>query len=768
VTAEEALGLEPPAPAGALPDDLVRSLVANLDVAIILREVDPPRFVYVSPAFERIFGWPVERLLADPWFLREHSHPADRETVTARMADFSVTPLPDIEWRIIRPDGEVRWIRAKRSFLDAAPGRPQQVAGFIEDITDRKTTELELERSKEWFEAIAETVPIGFAIRDADTQQFQYVSAAFEEIFGRPRSDFYADPVAGHDMAHPDAEPTDIVMAEPGTPWSYEGRIVRPDGDVRWVRGHQVVTRGRGTGSWLASTVEDVTERRVKEERLRTLVEADIVGVLVADRDRIIDANDRFLHILGYTREDLEAGLIRPDQLTPPEWLTVNNRAMEELAATGSCQAFEKEYFTKHGDRVPVLVGSAILDPDRNRFSTIVLDLTEVKQVEVALRRAEADALRANEAKNAFLSRMSHELRTPLNAVIGFGQLLALDDLTADQREGVEQIVKGGNHLLALINEVLDISRIESGGLRLSLEPVQLAEVVDESLALVGHLGDLRHVSIEDHCPPSCSAYVKADRQRLRQVVLNLLANAIKYNRDHGKVSVRCQRVSDQRIRLVVSDTGIGISLEGMSRLFSPFDRLGAEHTDVEGTGLGLALTQRLVEAMDGEIGAESVAGEGSTFWVELDIATADQDLDHPVLVPVPAEPVVAPPQATVLYIEDNQANVRLVQRILALREGVGAMVAMQASLGLDLARTHVPDLILLDLNLPDMSGTEALRRLRADPVTADIPVVVISADATAGQISRLRAEGAVDYLAKPFDIERLLELVDEHAIGHG
>ncbi len=476
MTAEDSSGLErPSAPeGGALPEELIRSLVANLDVAIILREVDPPRFVYVSPAFERIFGWPVERLLADPWFLREHSHPDDRDTVTARMADFSVLPLPEIEWRIIRPDGEVRWIRAKRTFLATAPGRPQQLAGFIEDITDRKKTELELERSKEWFEAIAETVPIGFAIRDADTQQFQYVSAAFEEIFGRPRSDFYADPVAGHDMAHPESGPTEIVMAQPGTPWSYEGRIVRPDGDVRWVRGHQVVTQGRGARGWLASTVEDVTERRVKEERLRTLVEADIVGVLVADQDRIIDANDRLLQILGYTREDLEAGVIRPDQLTPPEWAEVNARAMEQLSATGSCQAFEKEYFTKSGDRVPVLMGSAILDPDRNTFSTIVLDLSEVKQVEVALRRAEADALRANEAKNEFLSRMSHELRTPLNAVIGFGQLLALDDLTADQREGVEQIVKGGNHLLALINEVLDISRIESGGLRLSLEPVQL------------------------------------------------------------------------------------------------------------------------------------------------------------------------------------------------------------------------------------------------------------------------------------------------------
>jgi CheY-like chemotaxis protein len=221
--------------------------------------------------------------------------------------------------------------------------------------------------------------------------------------------------------------------------------------------------------------------------------------------------------------------------------------------------------------------------------------------------------------------------------------------------------------------------------------------------------------------------------------------------------------VSACRIRLEVSDTGIGITEEGMGRLFSPFDRLGAEHTDVEGTGLGLALTKRLVEAMGGTIGARSVPGQGSTFWVDLDVAAQEPVVHKPAERVSPAEPWSAP-DLTVLYIEDNQANVRLVQRILSLRKGVQALVAMQGSLGLDIARTQAPNLILLDLDLPDMPGAEVLRRLRADPATASIPVVVISADATPGQISRLRAEGAVAYLAKPFDVDRLLAAVDEHA----
>jgi PAS domain S-box-containing protein len=750
-----------------LTDEQVRGLVENLDVALILREVEPARYVFVSSAFERIFGWPAERLMADPWFLLEQSHPDDREVVAARMADLSQAPLPEIEWRIVRPDGAVRWVRAKRTFVDTADGQPLRLAGFIEDITERKSAETELQRSREWFDAIAETVPIGFAIRDAVTLRYEYVSAAYEQIFGKPRQAFYDDPAASYSLAHPDdaaLAQESFAAAPTGQPWSYEGRIIRPDGTVRWLRGHQVSVSGPGTGRWLASTVEDITERRVQQEQLRTLVEANIVGVSISDDHGVRTANDRYLDIIGYTQDDLAAGRVHWRSMTPPDWLPATEAAYALLQTEGWCPPYEKELFAKDGHRVPILVGSAVLEREPMTFSSVVLDMTEIKKVEMALRSAEADAQRANEAKSDFLSRMSHELRTPLNAVIGFGQLLALDDLSSDQREATEQIVKGGNHLLALINEVLDISRIESGGLTLSLEPVEIAEVVNEALGLVRHLGDGRRVTVEEQSPPSAT-YVRADRQRLRQVLLNLVTNAIKYNRDGGSVALSCAEADGDRLRLVVTDTGIGIPAAAMDRLFSPFDRLGAEHTDVEGTGLGLALTKRLVEAMGGSIGAQSVAGQGSTFWVELDLTTPGE------IVEASNEPVASlsqssdHPDVTVLYIEDNQANVRLVQRILSMREGVGALVAMQASLGLDIARAQSPDLILLDLNLPDMPGAEALRRLQADPATASIPVVVISADATPGRIARLRAEGAVDYLPKPFEISRLLALVDEYAV---
>ena len=361
--------------------------------------------------------------------------------------------------------------------------------------------------------------------------------------------------------------------------------------------------------------------------------------------------------------------------------------------------------------------------------------------------------------KSEFLSRMSHELRTPLNAILGFGQLLEMDALSAEQRDSVEHISKAGRHLLGLIDEVLDIAQVERGELRLSLEPVSLRQVVGESLGMLRPLAAARGVRLGG-AATGAHEHVRADRTRLQQVVVNLLANAIKYNRDGGEVSVQWSAVGPQRVRLVVADTGVGIAEDDLVRLFLPFDRLGAEQSDVEGTGLGLSLSKQLVEAMGGAIGVASQLGVGSSFWVELPLADAPRQQRQELLVPVAPAPVDAGPR-TVLYVEDNVSNVKLVERIVARRPGVTLMVAMQGLLGLDLAFEHRPSLVLLDLHLPDLSGEEVLRRLRADPRTSATPVVVLSADATRGQAQRLRAEGATDYLTKPLDIPRLLRVID-------
>jgi CheY-like chemotaxis protein len=355
---------------------------------------------------------------------------------------------------------------------------------------------------------------------------------------------------------------------------------------------------------------------------------------------------------------------------------------------------------------------------------------------------------------------MSHELRTPLNAVLGFGQLLELDDLTAPQQESVEQIIKGGRHLLELINEVLDISRIETGTLPLSSEPVLVSDLIHDTLTLMRPLAAHRNIHIVGDDSPD-NTHVLADRQRLKQVMLNLLANAIKYNREGGTVAVSCEAVSPDQLRIHVSDTGPGIRHEDLERLFVPFERLGAERSDIEGAGVGLALSRRLTEAMGGTLEVFSTFGQGSRFSVQLTVVEGPLEQFERVSGTAPeslaGDATVADLRHTILYIEDNIANVRLVERVFQRRNDVDVIAAMQGRLGVALAREHRPALILLDLHMPDINGDEVLRQLRDDPTTASTPVVIVSADATPGQIERLLAEGATGYLTKPLDLQELL-----------
>jgi len=377
--------------------------------------------------------------------------------------------------------------------------------------------------------------------------------------------------------------------------------------------------------------------------------------------------------------------------------------------------------------------------------------------------REAADA--ANRSKSGFLSRMSHELRTPLNAVSGFAQLLELGDLDQGQREAVDQILKGGNHLLELINEVLDISRIESGDLALSPEPVLASSVLSDAVELIRPLAAQHSIQLVGDRHATCDTYVFADRQRLKQILLNLLSNAVKYNRVGGTVSLCCEQPEPTRLRLKVTDTGPGLRPDQLSLLFVPFERLGADRTDIEGTGIGLALSRRLAEAMGGTLDVDSRLGQGSTFYVELPLVEGPVEryerLNDRGQGPEP-DRATGVKRHAVVYIEDNLANLKLVQRVTANRNDIEIIPAMQGRLGIELAREHQPVLILLDLHLPDLDGEQVLQQLRDDPDTAAIPVIIVSADATRGRVQRLLSAGAVAYLTKPFDVRELLRTFDD------
>ena len=440
----------------------------------------------------------------------------------------------------------------------------------------------------------------------------------------------------------------------------------------------------------------------------------------------------------------------------PAEQVSIAQEAASQLAIA-IAQTRLRERVQRHAEELEQRV--------HERTLALGVANEQLQQEITERRRAEEEADRANRAKSDFLSRMSHELRTPLNGILGFAQLLEMESLPADQAEGVAHILKAGRHLLGLINEVLDISRIEAGRLQLSLEPVPVSDTLHGAVDLVRPLAAQHGIELGAEVANG-DCHVLADRQRLQQVLLNLLSNAVKYNRAQGAVTVSCEERGSDRLRILVTDTGQGISPSKLERLFVPFDRLGVEGSGIEGTGLGLALSKHLVEVMGGVLDVTSRVGIGSTFAVELPRTAAPVD----VLKPVEASPTLptAARQArvTVLYIEDNLSNLRLIEQVLSRRPHATLLSAMQGRLGLDLAREHRPDLILLDLHLPDLSGEEVLRQLLAEPRTRDIPVVVLSADATPGQVERLLAVGARAYLTKPLDVPKFLALVDQRVSG--
>ena len=531
-------------------------------------------------------------------------------------------------------------------------------------------------------------------------------------------------------------------------------------------------------GNWDGRAVifgvsKDVSKIKLSEEKFSKAFHSNsaLMAISGFEDGTYMDVNESFLTTLGYTRNEVIGKT--SDELNVFADFDDRAHITEKLKLNQTVKEVEVEIKTKSG---AILVGLFSADiiyiSDQVCLLTVMVDITLRKQAEEKIKEARLEADEANLAKSEFLSRMSHELRTPLNSILGFAQLLEMGELLPGQEQGINYIRHSGRHLLDLINEVLDISRIEAGHISLSLEPIQISEIMGEILDSVQPLANERRLKIRMLNSPDNHLFIKSDRQRLRQVLINILNNAIKYNQLNGSVNIGIAVMGQNEegitnIRISITDTGVGISSKDIPKLFKPFERIGAEKTETEGTGLGLTVVKKLMDAMGGRISVESELGIGSTFWIEFPLCENQLEIvgKKNNIRDLESNPIHK--TGTILYVEDNITNLILVQQILnKQRSGIQLITEVYGLRAVPLAIKFSPDLILLDLNLPDSHGSDVIKLLQSDEETRTIPVVIISADAMPDQINKLLAAGAKYYISKPLDVVNFLKIVDEFVIG--
>ena len=578
-----------------------------------------------------------------------------------------------------------------------------------------------------------------------------------------------------------------VFKASRGIEDIYELTYIRKDGSrfpavvsVTALRDAQEVIIGYlliGTDNTAGKKVEAEQEKldqRLRDQQFytRSLIESNIDALMTTDpRGIITDVNKQMEALTGCTRDELigapfknyftdpqraEAGinLVLSEKKVTDYELTARARDGKETVVSYNATTFYDRDRTLQG------VFAAARDvTERQRFERAL------QETNVELESAKSAAEKANLAKSDFLSSMSHELRSPLNAILGFAQLMETSspEPTDSQTESIAQILQAGWHLLKLINEILDLAVIESGKVSLSLESVPLSEIMSECEAMMAPEAQQRGISMT--FPEFDEGlFVRADHTRLKQIVINLLSNAIKYNREQGTVVVTCRPSSEGRTRISVKDVGAGLSPEKVAQLFEPFNRLGQAAGGVAGTGIGLVVTKRLAELMGGVLGVDSVPGNGSVFWCELTSSEAPQVVDdrvEPTQI-VGSETSTEVPLRTLLYVEDNPANMTLVERLIARRPDIELLTAVNGTLGVELARTARPTIILMDINLPGISGIEALKLLRTDPLTEHIPVVALSANAMPRDIENGLEAGFFRYLTKPINVNEFMATLNE------
>ena len=778
-------------------------MLEQMSEAILLISTQNMSILYNNVSAENIFGYENDEL-----------NGFEMEQLIAPTNNESLEPLSNIinilnqkgqwqgELRNIKKDGVHFWCSVTITTF-THPLYGEVWLAVLRDISEQKESEERQKQSEERLNYLVSASPVTIYTCEA-TPPFAatYISPNIKEFMGFAPKQFTDNAGFWADNIHPE----DSQRVFDGLPklfengsHSHEYRFRNSDGRYIWMMDSLKLIRDKDgnpieiIGNWSDNTKHKQAADALasSEEKLR-LIHSRVPGILY--QFKIDNNGDKSLpyvsptieNYLGVTSQsamkdaDVWFDLTHPDDR--PELDASIAKSMSQMRTwdwTGRFIRDDKDVRWLHGTSTPEK-----LSDGSTLWNGVFIDITEQRKAEVELEKhrhhleelvverttdlsnARDEADKANASKSEFLSSMSHELRTPMNAILGFGQLLKLDvdTLNESQQSNVTEIIDAGNHLLTLINEVLDLAKIESGKLEVSIEDIQLENVIQQCLQLIKPQAEARHIEVLNKVSEKHYT-VQADITRLKQVILNLLSNAVKYNSENGKIILESSQTDSHCLRLCVTDTGKGLNDDEISKLFSSFERLDAVD-NVEGTGIGLVITKHLIELMNGTIGIESTKGKGSTFWIELPLSSqhpVEQSsvIDNEKEIIKVQDNIQAESNHSVLYIEDNPANMKLVTRVLALRSDIKVLKASEPITGLEMANKLQPDLILLDINLPSIDGYEVLKRLRQQESTQNIPVIAVSANAMKKDIERGLAAGFNDYITKPIDIKALLDSVD-------
>ncbi|MDH5446152.1 MAG: PAS domain S-box protein [Gammaproteobacteria bacterium] len=759
-----------------------------------------------SDEIYRIFGLQPQAFPATYEAFVETIHPDDREIVShAVTACVDNVDVPyDVEHRLLRADGEIRYVREQGEVYRDENERAVRMLGVVHDITDKRQAEMALQASIELNRTIISQSPVGMSIYD-DAGQCIAANRAMADIIGATKEQVLQQNFRSIESW----KQSGLYMA--ALKVLAEERTHRAEYEITTTFGKDILVESylssfkSGDRDHLLLMMSDISERKKVENELRVkdmAMSTSINPISMTDMEgRISYVNQAYVDLWGYDSAEEVLGRSPVDMSASEEEV---QEAMGALMEHGSWQGEitskrkDGSLFTTQisanlvkdqqgkpicmmGSFVDVTERKQLLDEltrHKKNLEKLVSDRTsalqktlqlvnleneERKRVEYSLLQAKEDAEKANHLKSEFLGRMSHELRTPMNAILGFSQLLDMEKLNENSKDYVNEIIRAGEHLLELINEVLDLSKIEAGSIEIIITPENLNKLVDDSLSLVSGIAKAKNINIEKRLDFTNEIAISVDHTRFKEVLVNLFSNAIKYNHENGTVTIESELIDDEKIRVSVTDTGGGVPEDKLESIFEPFNRMGAEYSDIEGTGIGLTITKQLVEMMGGNLGVHSKVGEGSTFWVECPLDQSRRQLNSKPEVEDKLSSLATLHRTTkkVLYIEDNPANLRLVQKMLERFPNLDLYSATNAEMGIELARAKRPALILLDINLPGMDGYEALSRLRNYPETSRIPVVAVSAAAMAGDIERGQKAGFKHYLTKPLQINTLIEVLE-------